>query len=492
MIDVVFYFQVHQPYRLKKLLPTDKARRLDYWDTPLNKLVAERVAERCYIPMNKVLLDAIERTDGQFRCSFSLSGTVIRQLREWVPEALDTFVALAESGNVEFLCETSQHSLASIDHFEEFADQVAIQKKTVTDLFGKPTSFRNTELIMDNGICKKVEDLGFDCMLGEGADRLLDWRSPQVPYQPLGCQRLKLLLRSYSLSDDIAFRFSNREWPEYPLFADTFADWLHDVPPPAQFVGLFMDYETFGEHQNEQTGIFEFMRCLPDRVLEDKSFRFRTPAQVCSEREAVQELNIDTHVSWADEERNLSAWLGNPMQKAVHEKLYAMRSEVLLAGKKRPDLLATWRDLTTSDHVYYIATKSHSDAEVHEYFSPYDHAHAAFVTVMTAIDALRAEVQKCLAAPEVKVLPARAAAAANARPAQTSAVPKPAARKPAKAPAASKTANAAGSSTKTGSGKAVPGKASPAKVPTTKAPTKKAPTIKAPTPKAAGRRKKKL
>ena len=489
MIDVVFYFQVHQPYRLKKLLPTDKARRLDYWDTPLNKLVAERVAERCYIPMNKVLLDAIERTDGQFRCSFSLSGTVIRQLREWVPEALDTFVALAESGNVEFLCETSQHSLASIGHFEEFADQVAIQKKTVTDLFGKPTSFRNTELIMDNGICKKVEDLGFDCMLGEGADRLLDWRSPQVPYQPLGCQRLKLLLRSYSLSDDIAFRFSNREWP---LFADTFADWLHDVPPPAQFVGLFMDYETFGEHQNEQTGIFEFMRCLPDRVLEDKSFRFRTPAQVCSEREAVQELNIDTHVSWADEERNLSAWLGNPMQKAVHEKLYAMRSEVLLAGKKRPDLLATWRDLTTSDHVYYIATKSHSDAEVHEYFSPYDHAHAAFVTVMTAIDGLRAEVQKCLAAPEVKVLPARAAAAANARPAQTSAVPKPAARKPAKAPAASKTANAAGSSTKTGSGKAVPGNASPAKVPTTKAPTKKAPTIKAPTPKAAGRRKKKL
>ena len=303
---------------------------------------------------------------------------------------------------------------------------------------------------------------------------------------------MKLLLRSYSLSDDIAFRFSNREWPEYPLFADTFADWLHDVPPPAQFVGLFMDYETFGEHQNEQTGIFEFMRCLPDRVLEDKSFRFRTPAQVCSEREAVQELNIDTHVSWADEERNLSAWLGNPMQKAVHEKLYAMRSEVLLAGKKRPDLLATWRDLTTSDHVYYIATKSHSDAEVHEYFSPYDHAHAAFVTVMTAIDGLRAEVQKCLAAPEVKVLPARAAAAANARPAQASAVPKPAARKPAKAPAASKTANAAGSSTKTGSGKAVPGKASPAKVPTTKAPTKKAPTIKAPTPKAAGRRKKKL
>lgn len=397
MIDVVFYFQVHQPYRLSKLRPGDKLRRLDYWDTPLNKMVAERVAERCYVPMNTLLLDAIERTDGQFRCAFSLSGTVIRQLRDWVPEALDTFVALAETGNVEFLCETSQHGLAAVGDLDEFAAQVAIQKKTVSDLFGTPTSFRNTELIMNNEICRKVEELGFDCMLGEGADRLLDWRSPQVPYRAKGCERLKLLLRSYSLSDDIAFRFSNPEWPSYPLFSDTYADWLHDVPPPAQFVGLFMDYETFGEHQGEQTGIFDFMRHLPEKVLEDKSFRFRTPAQVCSEREAVQELNIDTSVSWADEARNLSAWLGNPMQRAVHEQLYAMRSDVLLASRRRPELLSTWRELTTSDHVYYIATANHSDGEVHDYFSPYDSPHAAFVTVMTALDDLRAEVRKCLA-----------------------------------------------------------------------------------------------
>lgn len=411
MIDVVFYFQVHQPYRLNKLQPNDKLRRMDYWDTSLNKLVAERVAERCYVPMNKVLLDAIERTDGQFRCSFSLSGTVIRQLRDWAPKALDTFVALADSGNVEFLCETSQHSLAAVGNvakgdlakgyvadgdLQEFVEQVEIQRKTVTDLFGKPTSFRNTELIMDNRICKQVEDLGFDCMLGEGADRLLGWRSPQVPYRPKGCERLKLLLRSFSLSDDIAFRFSNQQWPNYPLFADTYADWLHDVPPPAQFVGLFMDYETFGEHQSEQTGILEFMRHLPDLVLKNKSFRFRTPAQVCSEREAVHELNIDTPVSWADEERNLSAWLGNPMQRAVHERLHTMRAEVVAASQNRPELLQTWRDLTTSDHIYYIATKHHSDAEVHDYFSPYDHPHAAFVTVMTAMDDLRREVQKVL------------------------------------------------------------------------------------------------
>ena len=394
MIDIVFYFQVHQPYRLKRLRPQDRVRRLDYWDTPLNKLVAERVAERCYLPMNRVLLDVIERTDGEFRCSFSLSGTVIRQLREWAPAALESFVELAETGCVEFLCETSQHGLPSLGDPEEFAAQVELQRATVTELFGRPSTFRNTELIMDNAICRQVEELGFDCMLGEGADSLLGWRSPQVPYQPRGCERLKLLLRSYSLSDDIAFRFSNPEWPGFPLFADTFAEWLHELPPPAQFVGLFMDYETFGEHQSEQTGILEFMRHLPALVLEDRGFRFRTPAQVCSEREASQQLDIRTPVSWADEERNISAWLSNPMQRAVHERLYAMRPDVLRAAEKAPDLLRHWRDLTTSDHVYYIATKHHSDAEVHEYFSPYDSPHAAFVTVMTAIDDLMAHVEK--------------------------------------------------------------------------------------------------
>ena len=392
MIDVVFYFQVHQPYRLKRLLPSDQVRGEDIWDTELNRLVAERVAERCYLPMNRVLLDAIERTDGEFRCSFSLSGTVIRQLRDWVPEALDSFVALAETGCVEFLCETSRHGLPSLASPEEFSAQVEEQRATVSELFGRPSTFRNTELIMDNEICRQVEALGFDCMLGEGADRLLGWRSPQVPYRPKGCERLKLLLRSYSLSDDIAFRFSNPDWPGFPLFADTFAEWLHELPPPAQFVGLFMDYETFGEHQSSQTGIFDFMKHLPAKVLTDRGFRFRTPAQVCSERAVVHDLDVSSAVSWADEERNLSAWLGNPMQRAVHERIYSMRADVLAVATSQPELLERWRDLTTSDHVYYIATKHHSDAEVHDYFSPYDSPHAAFVTVMAALDALAASV----------------------------------------------------------------------------------------------------
>ncbi len=397
MIDVVFYFQVHQPYRLRKWKPDDRIKKLDYWDDPLNRLVAERVAERGYLPMNKILLEAIERTDGQFRCAFSLSGTVIQQLRDWAPDALDSFVQLAETGNVEFLCETSQHSLAAVANLDEFADQVEQQRQTVTDLFGAPSTFRDTELILDNTICKKVEELGFECMLGEGADRLLNWRSPQVPYRPKGCKTLKLLLRSYSLSDDIAFRFSNPKWPSFPLFADTYAGWLHDVPPPAQFVGLFMDYETFGEHQGAHTGILDFMRHLPEQVLQDPSFRFRTPAQVAAEREVISELDIPNPVSWADVERNLSAWLGNPMQQAAQAAIYALRADVLKVAKKRPELLAAWRQFTTSDHVYYCATKHHSDAEVHEYFSPYDSPHAAFVTLMTALDHLRTQVAKALA-----------------------------------------------------------------------------------------------
>ncbi len=393
MIDIVFYFQVHQPFRLLKLKPADRVRDLACFDDSLNKFVVERVAEKCYLPMNRLLLDVIEQSDGDFRCSFSLSGTLIDQLRRWVPAALDSFVALSETGCVEFLCETRQHSLAALTDPEEFRQQVELQRATVEDLFGsRPTTFRNTELILSNDICRQVEQLGFSTILGEGADRVLGWRSPQVPFTPRGCDRLKVLLRSYRLSDDIAFRFSNPDWPQHPLFADTFAGWLHDTPPPAQFIGLFMDYETFGEHQGAHTGIFDFMRQLPGHVLERDGFRFRTPAQVAALRQSAGELDVPEPMSWADEERNVSAWLGNPMQRVAHRALYDLRPRVAALADRHGHLLEAWRQMSTSDHVYYMATKSHSDAEVHEYFSPYDSPHAAFVTFMTALEALRADV----------------------------------------------------------------------------------------------------
>ena len=315
---------------------------------------------------------------------------MLRQLERWAPDALESFVDLAATGRVEFLCETSHHSLAAVASEDEFRDQVQNQRDAIERHFGTaPVTVRNTELIFDNRIAKILEDMGFRYLLAEGADQLLGWRSPNFLYRARGCERLKLLLRSYVYSDDIAFRFSNREWAGYPLMADTFAGWLDEVPLQAPLIGLFMDYETFGEHQDASTGILDFMEFLPGFVLENPRLDFKTPAELGASAESVGELDVNRHVSWADAERDLSAWLGNPMQRAAHEALYALRPAVLQAAREgRGELLTRWRDLTTSDHVYYMATKHHSDAEVHEYFSPYESPYDAFITFMNVLDDL--------------------------------------------------------------------------------------------------------
>ena len=396
MTAVVFYFQVHQPDRLKPFKPSDAGGRKGWFDTPVNRQIVRRVAKRCYQPMNELILEQIEATEGRFRCAFSLSGTVIQQMRDWAPKALASFVRLAETGSVEFLAETSHHSLAYEGDLQEFRDQVENQRAVVEDLFGeRPTTFRNTELVIDERLARIVEDMDFEVLLGEGADDLLGWRSPQFVYRPRGCERLKLLLRSYLFSDDIAFRFSNREWSHYPLMADTFASWLHAVAQPAPFIGLFMDYETFGEHQWEETGILEFLRHLPAYVLEDERFTFETPRRLAAETEPIGELPIPRAVSWADAERDLSAWLGNLMQQEAHQALYALVDEVrAVAEAGYPGLLQDWRKLTTSDHVYYMCTKFFSDGDVHKYFSPYDSPHEAFVRFMSVLDDLKIKLRR--------------------------------------------------------------------------------------------------
>ena len=394
MTDVVFYFQVHQPFRLRRYTFFDIGFSDRYFDDVENARIVRRVAEKCYLPMNALVLHLVQQTEGRFRCAYSISGTALDQMERWTPETLESFSRLARTGCVEFLAETSHHSLCGLFDPEEFRAQVTAQSDRIERLFGRrPTAFRNTELVVDEKIARAAEEMGFRAILGEGADHLLGWRSPHRVYRPEGCERIVILLRSYKLSDDIAFRFSNRGWEEWPLTADKFAHWVHGVPRADTVIGLFMDYETFGEHQAASTGIFEFMRHLPAHVLANRNFRFRTPAQVAAERPAVGELDIAQPLSWADVERNLSAWLGNPMQREVQRVLYDLRPRVLAVAARRPDLLDCWQLLTTSDHVYYIATKHHSDAEVHEYFSPYASPHAAYVTVMTAIDDLRQQVQ---------------------------------------------------------------------------------------------------
>lgn len=400
MPDVVFYFQVHQPYRLLHDRFENEAGEPAWFDDSENRRILERVAERCYLPMNALLLELIDSTDGAFRCAFSISGSALMQMQAWSPATIDSFVALAETGNVEFLSETSMHSLTFDIDPGEFERQVREHRAMIAQLFGRePTTFRNTECVIDEWMARRIEDMGFEVLLGEGADQLLGVQSALYVYRPRGCSRLKLMLRCYPFSDDIGFRFSNREWPEYPLYADKFASWLHEVPETSQFIGLYMDYETFGEHQWTDTGIFEFMRHLPSYVLEDERFAFATPCQVARKHAPIGTLTIPRPISWADAERDLSAWRGNPMQRVAAQALVELGPAAQLAAAVgRVDLLTAWQQLTTSDHTYYMATKDASDGDVHEHFSPYPGPREAFLNFMNALDDLESKIEDAVRA----------------------------------------------------------------------------------------------
>ncbi len=401
MTDVVFYFQVHQPFRLRRYTFFDIGKRDDYFDDAENARIVKRVAEKCYLPMNALMLDLIERHAGAFKIAYSVTGSALDQFEAWTPETLESFQALAKTGCVEFLGETAMHSLTGLADLDVFREQVEAHSRRIEALFGRrPTTFRNTELVIDARIARTVESLGFRAILGEGADHLLGWRSPHRVYKPEGCDALKLLLRSYEFSDDIAFRFSNKTWDEWPLYADRFASWLHELGEEDTFVGLFMDYETFGEHQWKETGIFDFMEHLPAEVLKDARFRFRTPSEVAEANPAVAELDFPHPISWADAERDVTAWLGNPMQRSANDALYSLaRSVRKLERAGRADLAKAWARLSTSDHLYYMCTKWFSDGDVHKYFSPYQSPHDAFIAFMNVVDDLSRRIEKALGSP---------------------------------------------------------------------------------------------
>lgn len=393
MTSLVFYFQVHQPFRLRRYTFFDIGASDEYFDDAENERILRRVAEKCYLPMNAVLLRLVEKHQGKFRCAFSVSGTALDQMEAWSPETLNSFRRLARTGCVEFLCETSHHSLSFLGNEDEFRLQVEAQAQRVEQLFGRrPTSFRNTELIVSNRVAKLAEEMGFAAIMAEGADHLIGWRSPHRVYRPEGCDSIKVLLRSYKLSDDIAFRFSNRGWSEWPLTAEKFASWVHGLPEEDRFVGLFMDYETFGEHQWADTGVFQFMEHLPEAILKNPRFRFETPSEVAASTDPIARLDIPHPVSWADAERDLTAWLGNSMQRAAHDEVYSLGRELAEVAAARPDLVAAWRRLTTSDHFYYMCVKFFSDGDVHKYFSPYASPHDAYITTMNVVNDFRRRI----------------------------------------------------------------------------------------------------
>ena len=391
MASVCFYFQVHQPYRLRPYTIFDNGT--DYFDECKNGEVCRKVARKCYLPANRLLLDLVRRHEGRFRIAFSITGVLLEQFREYAPEVLASFQDLAETGCVEFLGETYYHSLSFLYSPMEFAEQVEAHRTVIRDLFGQtPRVFRNTELIYNNALAEAVERIGgFEAILSEGADHILGYRSPNYVYRP-PTSGLKLLLKNYRLSDDVAFRFSNRHWSEWPLHADRFAHWIHAVNGNGFVVNLFVDYETFGEHQWEDTGIFEFMRQLPDEVFRHPDTDFKTPSEVARAYEPVDVVDVPHLISWADTERDLSAWLGNPMQHNAITELYNIERMVRAADD--PDILASWRRLQTSDHFYYMCTKWFADGDVHKYFNPYDSPYDSYINFMNVLDNLRSRCRQ--------------------------------------------------------------------------------------------------
>ncbi|MCX5826749.1 MAG: glycoside hydrolase family 57 protein [Deltaproteobacteria bacterium] len=397
MPAICLYFQVHQPCRLKRYTAFDIGHDHDYEDREENRRLLEKVAERCYLPANALLSNLIRKHEGRFRVAFSISGVLLDQLTTYRPDVLESFQRLAETGCVEFLNETYYHSLSFLFSRDEFRAQVSRHRRKIKELFGQDgKTFRFTELIYNNDLAREAESLGYEVILAEGAEALLDDRSPNRVYRAswdgAGDGRIKLLLRNYRLSDDVSFRFSNRGWQEYPLTVGKYAHWIHGENGAGTVINLFMDYETFGEHQWADTGIFRFLEKLPGGILKHRDFVFATPAEIAGTVESVDSIDAPELSSWADTERDLTAWLGNAMQQDAAGTLYGL--EATVKACKDTILLDSWRKLQTSDHFYYMCTKWFADGDVHKYFNPYPSPYDAYINYMNILDDLSKQVKK--------------------------------------------------------------------------------------------------
>jgi len=397
MASVCLYFQVHQPHRLDDYSLFDIGEHTAYFTDhnkqASNRRLLQKVANKSYRPTTQLLLKLVKQYP-EFRISFSFSGTVLDQLSEYDPETFSLFQELTSSDQVEVLAETSHHTLAFFYDRDEFEKQVDLHTKKIRNVFGQtPRVFRNTELAYNNEVGRWADAYGFDGVLAEGWDEVLGWRSPNFVYQPPNAN-IPLLLKNYRLSDDIAFRFSREDWEGWPLTADTFARWISAHNGSGEVINLFMDYETFGEHQWESTGIFEFLGNLPKTILADPDNDFKTVSQAIETYPVRDSVDIHETLTWADTERDLSAWLGNQMQQTAIESLYDLKEDIekIKDVPRYQKIVSDWRRLQTSDHFYYMCTKWSNDGDVHAYFSPYDSPHEAYITYMNAVTDLRERV----------------------------------------------------------------------------------------------------
>ena len=383
MKAVCFYFQIHQPFRLKRYRFFDIGNDHYYYDDFANDDIISRIAHNSYIPAAESLLKMIEDSKGAFRCAISLTGVALEQIEQYVPEFLDLLKKLAATGKVEFLAETYDHSLASLADPEEFRVQVKLHTDKIQELFGQtPKVFRNTELIYSDEIAPQILAMGFKGCITEGAKHILGWKSPNYVYCAASAPKLKLLLKNDKLSDDISSRFSDTSWNEYPLTADKYMSWIADTPQEEQVFNLFMNLETFGEFQRRDTGIFQFLEALP-RFAAEKGVQFMTPSEVVKTFKPVDQISVPFPMSWADEARDTSAWLGNKLQNEAFNKLYSVAERVRLCDNRQ--LKQDWGRLQASDHLFYMSTKHFADGSSHAAFSPYETPFQAFTNYMNVL-----------------------------------------------------------------------------------------------------------
>lgn len=391
MASLCLYFHVHQPVRLRRFSVFDIGTEAPYFDDARNEFYLRRAAEKCYRPMTALLLDLIRAYGKRFAVSFSLTGVFLEQAERWFPDVLQSFRKLAKTGRVEFLAETYHHSLASLYSRREFREQVKLHERKLFSLFQtKPRVFRNTELCASNEIARTAKRWGYRGLLAEGHGYLLEWRSPNFVYELKTAPNFPVLMRNYRLSDDISFRFSAPWWSERPLTAEKFASWVDAAAGNGPLVNLFMDFETFGEHQWPETGIFEFMRHLPAKLFQNPANHFVTVSEAIKKFKPVAALDMHYLTSWADIERDLSAWRGNKLQESALAELYALEKPVKAARDRK--LLDDWRKLQTSDHFYYMCTKWFADGDVHKYFNPYESPYEAYITFMNIINDIKLRV----------------------------------------------------------------------------------------------------
>lgn len=392
--SIVLYMHVHQPWRVRKYTIFDTAEQHDYFDAHYvedadrnNELIMRKVADKSYRPMNG-LLEKLLHEHPEFKISLSITGTFLDQAERWAPDVIESFQRLVATGRVEIVAETYHHSLAFFYSMSEFERQVAMHREKIKNLFGVEAKvFRNTELAYNNDLAKWADNYGFTGILSEGWDPILEWRSPNHVYRPAGTANIKLLMKNYRLSDDLAFRFSNKNWEQWPLTADTYSNWLHDSAASSPLINLFMDYETFGEHQWADTGIFNFFDAFVSKWLANPENTFATVSDAVATHDAVGEISMPHTVTWADSERDLTAWLGNAMQHEAMRHLYELEDDILRTGDLQ--LIDDWRRLQTSDHAYYMCTKWFTDGDVHAYFSPYESPYDAFLYFMNALRDVR-------------------------------------------------------------------------------------------------------